>query len=94
MRVSQLINSGGRPVPNHFVIEYNGFKWLQSYNALVARIDVESEEVELDQNYWEYSKTTARHRNAFLGMDNSEVKRHVDDGTFRLVDLNALGVYG
>jgi|TARA_R100000479_G_scaffold54981_1_gene26072 hypothetical protein len=43
----------------------------------------------LDKNYWDYSTTTGKYRNAFLGENIAETRKKIKSGEYILVDLNA-----
>lgn len=42
----------------------------------------------LDRDKWNYSKTTARYRNWFLGETTKETQAKIDSGEYKLVNLN------
>lgn len=73
--------------PNQFFFEDNGRRYFQSYNSVIACKNV-SGGVELDKNYWDYSKTTGRYRNQFLGEDKKETLKKIASGQYTLVNLN------
>ncbi len=74
-------------VPNQFVIEMgNGIQVFQSYASIIAvRAD---DGVFLDKYRWDYSRTTGKYRNLFLGCDKKECERRIETGLYKLVDLN------
>jgi len=43
---------------------------------------------QLDRNKWDYSVTTGRYRNQFLGETKAETQKKIDSGEYELVDLN------
>ena len=53
---------------------------------------VKTEEIEppvsLDKNKWDYSTTTGRYRNRFLGENINATRKKIKDGTYKLDDLN------
>jgi hypothetical protein len=61
MKVNQL-------APNQIVCITNEGTFFQSYNSVIA-IRKNDGSIELDENYWDYSKTTGKYRNKFLGED-------------------------
>ena len=91
----------GREIPNQYIIrEYentmsgNCVQYFQSYSTIIAKMDrfrpdVKTRKVWLDANKWDYSKTTGKYRNIFLGETKKETERKIADGTYELVDLNA-----
>lgn len=80
-----------RKVPNQFIIEtYEGF-YFQSYDSVIAfkpRRDKYSVAAILDVKYWDYSTTTGKYRNQFLGEDKKTTQKKINDGTYVLADLN------
>jgi len=92
----------GRAVPNQFVIwttEYehvNGelierdVKSFQSYGTIIAKevYRCGSRQIYLDQNAWNYSTTTGKYRNKFLGETKQKTERKIKSGEYILADLN------
>lgn len=64
--------------------------YLQSYNTVVAFWPTNStrDKMLLDRQKWNYSVTTARHRNAFTGLTTKETEARIKSGEIELVDLN------
>lgn len=99
IKVSQFQNDKGVAVKNQFKIEYKdkeGFMVyvFQSYDSIIAIKYVEitddkvSERIVLDSTYWDYSKTTGKYRNLFLGEDKKETERKIKEGIYQLCELN------
>ncbi len=44
--------------------------------------------IELDINYWDYSKTTGKYRNKFLGEDKTITQKKINNGIYKLKNLN------
>lgn len=86
MNVKQFINQNGNPQPNHFIIKHDGIEYFQSYNTIIIKRD--SGRVYLDVNYWDFSPTTSKHRNFYLGLSTDEIKENIKLGRFKLEDLN------
>jgi len=91
--VRQFRNKNGRDIPNQFIITTydSGNKWtrkyFQSYESIIAFIDDDGFTV-LDKTYWDYSKTTGKYRNQFLGEDINETRKKIKSEEYRLWDLN------
>jgi len=66
-------NNTGREVPNQFIItDDEGNQYFQSYRTIIAKRenftpDKRDRQIYLDANSWDYSKTTGKYRNQFLG---------------------------
>lgn len=72
---------------NNAVIETKDMGRLcQSYDKIIA-LDT-GDEIILDKRYWNFSKTTSKHRSAFLRESTKETQRKIDNGTYKLEDLN------
>ena len=83
--------STGNAVPNQFSIEVgdeNGTdRFFQSYDTVIARIDKDGQ-VYLDERNWNYSVTTSKYRNRYLGLTTEETKARIKSGRIILADLN------
>ena len=78
----------GRAVANQFIIyDDDGNRFFQSYNSIIVKIDKEGN-VFLDEYYWDYSKTTGKYRNIFLGEGVEETRRKIKEGKYTLTKLN------
>ena len=75
-----------RPDSDIAKIEAHG-EMFQSYNSNIAFI-TEHGETYLDKKYWDYSVTTGKYRNEFLGEGITETRKKIESGEYVLVDLN------
>jgi hypothetical protein len=73
-------------VKNQFVIYTDEGQMFQSYDTIIALIDTQGR-VFLDKN-WDYSKTTGKYRNKFLGEDKASTERKIKTGEYTIRDLN------
>jgi len=81
MKISQF------HVKNQFIVtDDNGATLFQSYSTLIAK--KQNGKITLDKDNWDYSKTTGKYRNLFLGEDKKETERKIQDGTYQLANLN------
>ena len=87
MKVQNMKNANGNKVANQFEITNDSFIEFQSYTSSIAR-KYHTGQVELDSKYWDYSKTTGRYRNQFLGETKAETQKKIDAGIYILTDLN------
>lgn len=89
----------GRPVANQYIIlehgrgalgNFNKRETFQSYNSIIAvRTYWDTETTtELDEYYWNYSRTTSKYRNEFLGETTKETEAKIKSGEYKLVNLN------
>ena len=87
VKVRNMRNNNNNLVPNQFIISTDEGVYFQSYNSTIVFVDEESK-VFLDQNDWDYSRTTGKYRNIFLGENMSETRKKIKTGEYELVDLN------
>jgi hypothetical protein len=87
MHVSNMVNNNGNTVPNQFEITNNGRTYFQSYKSIIACKNF-SGKIELDSYYWNYSRTTSKYRNIFLGETTKETQKKINSGEYLLTDLN------
>lgn len=99
MQVSQMEGRTGRPVANQFILSEEGRgangnfitkEVFQSYDSLIVeRITwSDSVKIRMDEHYWNYSSTTSKYRNKFLGLTTKETKAKIDSGEIQLTNLN------
>jgi len=99
MKVQNITGKNGRAVPNQFIISDEGrgangnFKKrevFQSYDSIIVeRIEWDDRtDIKLDATYWNYSRTTSKYRNQFLGETTKETEAKIKSGEYKLVDLN------
>lgn len=90
MKISNITNARGNKVANQFIV-YDGLKtYFQSYNSIIVKIErIEGKEVTiLDPVYWNYSRTTSKHRSTFLNESTKETQRKIKEGVYILANLN------
>ena len=89
VKVAQMLNDRGQAVKIQFYIfdQDNSVVMFQSYNSIIAK-RYNNGNVELDQNYWDYSLTTGKYRNVFLAEKKPETEKKIKQGIYKLVDLN------
>ena len=88
MKVQNMIGPGGHEVPNQYhLTDDNGTEYFQSYTSIIAKRNP-SGAVTLDAEKWDYSKTTGKYRNAFLGETKTETLQKIASGVYKLADLN------
>ncbi len=80
-------NSSGKPVANQFIIYTDKGNYFQSYQSVIAFIG-EDNKITLDEYYWDYSPTTGKYRNQFLGEGIADTRAKIESGEYKLADLN------
>ena len=103
LNVKNMTSAKGRSIPNQFILNgavlqlpddtYKGVAF-QSYNTVIA-FKAHScsntgniSKVFLDREDWDYSVTTGKYRNQFLGETIAETRKKIKSGEYVLVDLN------
>lgn len=85
----------GKAVANQFVITDNEHNatWFQSYTSVIALVN--NGILFIDEDRWDYSRTTAKYRNSFISeYYNSEyasaagIAAGVKEGKIVMTDLN------
>lgn len=71
---------------NQYIIIVNNSRNFQSYNTIICKIT--NGTVELDRQSWDYSRTTSKYRNQFLGETTQETQLKIDKGIYKLTNLN------
>ena len=99
MKVQNMTNSNGNKVANQFIITEHGRgangnfierRTFQSYESIIVIVTEWEDEtvIELDTEDWDYSATTGKYRNLFLGENKKETQKKIDSGEYILTDLN------
>lgn len=77
----------GYPVANQYRIWTADGVYFQSYRTLIAFAPYIGKKV-LDINDWDYSRTTMKYLNEFLGHNVAETRKRIKSGEYKLEDLN------
>ena len=96
MKVENMTSSRGNKVANQFIVNCDDTKYyaeyLQSYNSVIAKKmtcrDGGKTYIILDRDKWDYSRTTSKYRNIFLGESKKETEKKIKSGEYVLADLN------
>lgn len=88
IKIKNLESNKGNKISNQFEIMTEQGKFFQSYDSVIAFIPNDGNKIKLDINYWDYSKTTGKYRNIFLGEDKKETQRKINSGEYELTNLN------
>ena len=87
VKVSNMYSTNGNLLPNQFKIYTSEGSYFQSYRTVIVFID-NNGKVFLDENSWDYSKTTSKYRNLFLNKNTQEIKQLINEGEYKLKNLN------
>ena len=87
IKVENMLGSSDREVANQFRIFSDDGVYFQSYASVIA-FKPHKGKIQLDEDKWDYSKTTGKYRNIFLRETKKETERKIAEGIYELVDLN------
>lgn len=99
MNVSNMTGRTGRAVANQFSIQLVNGRYFQSYGSIIVFIPSYDKcmqndgtfgksHILLDKTYWDYSTTTGKYRNQFLGETKRETEKKIKSGKYVLTNLN------
>jgi hypothetical protein len=96
IRVENMVSPrSGKEVANQFIIDTtdkdgNGNEYFQSYRSIIGfkNYSVYPCEITLDEDYWDYSVTTGKYRNEWLGENIAQTRAKIKSGEYKLAKLN------
>ena len=90
MKIRNLTSTNGNKIANQFEIidNENNIIYFQSYKSIIVKHDMNLNQVYLDSYFWDYSTTTSKYRNIFLGEKKKETEKKIKEGTYILTNLN------
>jgi hypothetical protein len=89
MKVKNMTSAKGNKIANQFIIvDDNNDQTFQSYNSVIAK-KIHNGLVYLDSYFWDYSVTTGKYRNQFLGEGIADTRKKIEQGVYILTDLNS-----
>lgn len=88
MRVQNVIsNKSGRPVVNQFIIRdsEHSAEYFQSYSSIIVKKVWNSGTLTVYLGPdWDYSRTTGKYRNQYLGESTAETRKKLAAGIYKL----------
>jgi hypothetical protein len=85
MEITKMKSHQGNVVPNQYDIQVGDKRIFKSYESVIVMI--RNNKVYLDTKYWNYSNTTGKYRNMFLGEDKKVTETKIKSGEYILTDL-------
>ncbi len=82
--IRSMVSSKGNDIPNQFIIRGLGYTLFQSYTSPIALI---KDSVVYLFKDWDYSRTTGKYRNDFLGENKAETFKKLKSGEYIAVDF-------
>ena len=86
--VKNMTNSRGNRVANQFEVRTKDGHYFQSYDTVIVKVPSGPGKIQLDKNSWNYSRTTGKYRNMFLGESIAETREKIKSEVYELTDLN------
>lgn len=74
-------------VPNQFIVNFDNGSVFQSYDSIIA-IEIRTSKgrkIYLGKD-WDYSVTTGKYRNNFLGENKKETEAKIKSGEYKLLE--------
>lgn len=88
MKISNFTSNNGNKIANQFLITEKDKETFQSYDSIIVVKNYKTQKTYLDEYYWDYSVTTGKYRNMFLGEGIEETRRKIKEGIYKLKNLN------
>jgi hypothetical protein len=90
MKINNMTSKRGNKVANQFIIHTPEATFFQSYQSIIIKTTFEDGQrvVYLDEYYWNYSNTTSKYRNLFLGENSKIIENKIKKGIYKLTNLN------
>ena len=91
MKLGYFYGRTGRQIANQNIVYTPEYTMFVSYNTNIVKttFDDEGKRITiLDSYYWDYSRTTGKYRNEFLGEGIEETRKKIEDGKYILGNLN------
>ena len=89
IKVRNMKSNRGNTIANQFIITTDKGSFFQSYQSIVAFIPRDkTKKTLIDSKYWDYSVTTGKYRNIFLGEDKRTTQSCIDSKEYKLTNLN------
>jgi hypothetical protein len=85
-RVENMTTAKGNKAANQVTVWDGVREWFRSYDTYIAL--KENGSIFLDKKYWDYSSTTGKYRNIFLGEGMADTRKRIKSGEYKLIDLN------
>ena len=93
IKANNVISERGNPITNQIIITdtKKETETFQSYNSIIAVKGWTKDgkrKVTLDDYFWNYSRTTSKYRNTFLGENTDRTRQKIKEGIYKLTNLN------
>ena len=85
VKVENVTSSRGNTIPNQFIMYGQGWTLFQSYKSPIAMLKGGKTFIFKD---WDYSTTTGKYRNEFLGEEKKDTLKKLKSGEYIAVDFD------
>lgn len=87
-KVYNMKSRNGNDAPNQFEVYTDDGVYFQSYRSIIAFKPCGGK-TQLDETYWDYSRTTSKYLNQFLRTSGKkEIEQKIKAGEYELANLN------
>ena len=83
MNVQNLTSNQGNKIANQFEVTTKKGRYFQSYESMIVFIPSNGGKIQLGED-WNYSQTTSKYRNIFLGESSKETEAKIKSGEYRI----------
>lgn len=88
MKIVKMTGRTGRPVNNQEIVFTPDATYFVSYGSVIIKtVNGEKRTVTLSREYWDYSTTTGKYRNQFLGETKAETLEKIKSGEYKIQDF-------
>lgn len=93
MKVRNMTSAKGNTIPNQIIVEDGETETFISYGTTIVKKEYGTRpaKITLDKLAWNYSQTTSKYRNLFLGETTKETEAKIKSGEYTLAHLNGNG---
>lgn len=92
VEVQTMTTNGGNPTGNQVILSEPDGDMFVSYGTKICWKSKSMyngyPKIILDEYYWDYSRTTSKYRNEFLGMSTPQLKELINQGIVKFTELN------
>jgi len=86
VKIHSMQTPAGNTSRNQYILSDRNGDTFVSYGTNIARRKLGV--IYLDETYWDYSATTGRYRNQFLGEGINDTRKGIKSGRYTLTNLN------
>lgn len=81
--VKNMTSNNGNDIPNQFILPFSNGRVFQSYSSIIV---YETGGKIYLTDKWDYSTTTGKYRNQFLGEDKKTTEKKIKLGEYIMLD--------